>query len=180
MSLQHLILLVKKDLIAFRKNNYSEDYIKNIQTYISDLSEPPQGAFVKSEAMVNSVFPRYNWNKTAGNYLAYMNEDVVPVLSSDFELKTDTVDISLKRRLLISRNTGVFYQFVKDQKENKTFESIEKSKEDFADKYSIDFLIALKGADIPVFIQNRIVKEFTDSISGERFIVFKKNSKGSS
>jgi len=87
------------------------------------------------------------------------------------------LDMSLNKSNLCDNiwlSSYEFYHFVKLQKRNKIFTSIENSQLDFIDINKVDFAFIYPNAIVPQQFTKKIKYQLIDSVSGEKFVVLKK------
>lgn len=64
-----------------------------------------------------------------------------------------------------------FYQYVKQQKEDKKFISYDHSRLDFIHEFDIGYMVVAKGYEVSPLLLKKVKRAITDPVSGERFMV---------
>jgi hypothetical protein len=68
--------------------------------------------------------------------------------------------------------SSTFFNYVKKQKNNNRYKSIEESQVDFINENKIEFGIIDKESEVGNLIKSKIVKEIKDNITGDTFVIF--------
>lgn len=156
-------------------NSYTKSYLDSIRSILQDLEQDTNfnklGLSLSDTANYYDDFAIYPFvYQPFGHYLGYA--------SNNYE----TLNVSLyKVQYLAKRsdtqayiNNNFFIKYLVKQQENGTFTSYENSLLDFIKIYHIRYAIATKEVKLEAVLQPFIAQIITNSVNGERFIVFKK------
>ncbi len=96
-------------------------------------------------------------------YLKYFIDNYHPVSISSFDIPRDTVNINTRDAESSIIENSTFYKFVSEQKNKKTFKSVEKSQIDFIKSFKAGFILLSKNANVSpelnALIVDKIVSE---------------------
>ncbi|SHG93152.1 hypothetical protein SAMN04488109_2521 [Chryseolinea serpens] len=156
-------------------DHFGKEYLQAIKSFVASSSSQgiAAGVSLKGPDEYATVFSKYTVYYTLGDYLPFFANGFVPISISDFEIKLSTANSIDAIRDLNAVKLGLFYRFVQAQKEKGTFHTVEQSQLDFIEKYRVRYAIVSAKATIPPFLQARTQQQFTDTVSGERFLILK-------
>lgn len=150
---------------------YGDTYIQNITTYLNAKNLNPLGvSFLGQEDIQQYPLNAYGITGLTftGMSVKLTEEFHATSLLSIFELNLDTSSRFASALL----KSFEFYNFVQKQKSKGHFAGYEQAKVDFIEHFGIDYALVYKNAQLPAALNKRIKKEFRDSVSGQRFVVF--------
>lgn len=165
--------------LAVRKpiSVYSVDFVDQINKNLNykSINEPTIGVFLLER---NSFEQMCKMSSKAYTHVNMIN--MATLLSNTknasdfFNLSWADIEIEKENYLVNSFvDNSVFMIFVQKQKKNNTFISIEQSKTDFVNEYSIQYLIAEKNTIIPKSLEDKIEKRIIDEKTGWQFCFLK-------
>ncbi len=151
---------------------YSDTYLQQVDTYLA--TQPGgwlAGASLKTGSAYYDVFQKYVTIYTNGSYLAYLGNGGAATISlNDLEIPlADDPFVRAREQQAISM--GLFYRWVAREKAAGTFRDVPTSQRDFVQHYKLKFLIISRGVDVPATLKSLVKAQFTDSVSGEQFLI---------
>lgn len=152
-------------------NLYSESYLSQVTTYLDTHNKNPLGVcFMGNEDLMNYPLNAYGITGLTFSGMSVKLTRQFHAVSnlSIFDLELDTSS-SFNNSLFKSFE---FYNYVKQQKAQNTFISAEQSKADFVNSQSIDYALVYRHGVLPDALKEKVVTSYTDSISGQCFVVF--------
>ncbi|MCI0618983.1 hypothetical protein L0244_38915, partial [bacterium] len=75
----------------------------------------------------------------------------------------------------IMKESSIFYRYFTQVKKQNPLMSIEEAQVLFVDSHNLDWAILSKNVPVNKFLQPRVERTITDSISGEKFLILKKS-----
>lgn len=156
-------------------NIYSDEYLRTVTNYLDTAQINPHGACVWGK----KDFEKYPLNMDgfvgtyySGGSVKFSNKECIMSYLSILDYYIGDTTLSVQFGL---KELSDFTVFVRREKTKNTFYSIEKSKLSYVDQNNIDYIIKYKYGVIPEDLEKRIAYSVTDDLSGESFIVLKKN-----
>lgn len=158
-----------------REPFYSNTYLFNVTKYLNENQEHINRfgvAFMGNEDILKYPFTYFGTASLifSGMSLKFTNDLYYTSNLSIFDVKVDTTDVVIADFF----KAFEFYNFVKKQKIENSFISIDSSKVQFIKKYNIEFAIIYKDGKLPKCFENKIKYKIEDFVSGEKFVVFAK------
>ena len=157
--------------------SHSVDFLKEISQNLDyqSINEPTIGIFLLERKKFEEDC---KMSSSAYTHTNMINE---ATLLSEMKNATDFfnlswADIEVEEENYLVKgfvNNSIFVQFINQQKQNSTFVSIEDSKTDFVNKYTIRYLIAEKNVFINQSLENKIQKRIIDKKTGLQFCILK-------
>lgn len=147
---------------------YSASYIEEIKTLAENGELSDLGGAMKAEEDYFSDFSKITYAYTAAYYLQYFEHEIDCISLSDYEIKINPHN---QRNNLVNRNSGLFYQYVQQQKNEGLFKSLPQSQLSFLKKHKINFLVLSKNVTLDPALNLRIKRKIRDTFSGEQFLL---------
>ncbi len=153
-------------------NLYSDTYLKNVTTYLNTHSLNPLGVcFMGKEDITKYPLNAYGLTGITFSGMSVKLTDRFHAVSnlSIFDMSLDTSDTFSKSLF----KSFEFYNYVKDHQEKYLFTTYEDAKISFINDFNIDYALVYKHGIIPAELEEKISVSYSDSLSGQRLIVFK-------
>jgi hypothetical protein len=153
-------------------------YLNKIQDAISQYNLR-QGISIRAPREYAAAAREFSVNTYVnGMYIAfYFNDALIPISISDYSANVNSENKYIRATEQQLIESGIFYRFVQQQKNAGDFNTIDESQAEFIEKYNIDYGIISNGALLPELLSKNVCDSFSDPVTGDKFIVFKKLSK---
>ncbi|MGZ3865141.1 MAG: hypothetical protein ACXVC6_06060 [Bacteroidia bacterium] len=150
---------------------YSQEYLANIKKI--SASERSGLATMFGGVAVEDKF--YSFDKSGVNlfYQPFLKQFHPPVDLNVFEINDYSTLPEVASIQKACVESSPFFLFVKGQKQKGQFTNIYQSRLDFINRNAISFIVVSKYAEVDSLLEKRIVFQFKDERSGERFISLK-------
>lgn len=166
--LNQLFILPPKLFSHHIKSHYSPDYLEEIKTLADTGKLSGMGGALKAEEDYFSPFSKITYAYTGAYYLQYFPGEIDCISLSDHQIK---INPNNQRNNLVNRNSGIFYQYVLEQKSAGSFQSIPQSQLSFLQKHKINFLVLSKNVTLDPALNLRVKRKIRDTFSGEQFLL---------
>jgi hypothetical protein len=147
---------------------YSDEYLLRISKTVKDNHIEKEGGFLLGKKDYSSVFMKNTIIPRLGTYLGFLRESISPV---DISYNPDDTTAFGQQAL---KNCALG-KFIEKQKEQNVYQTPARSQADFIQKYNLSYLIISRNASPDTMLLQNAKLVITDSMSGERFVVFDHN-----
>lgn len=155
----------------FPYDHYSDEYLQQVkQLFGENKNLNPVGSCILGPKDLNYYYAYSPFYYTLGLYLPYLRNDTFVFSLSEFYTPIPAGAEQAKRARDLTA-AGAFYQFVMQQKAEKTFVSIPQSQVNFIEKHKIQYVIISPDAPENPLLEQKIKKSITDSATGERLVI---------
>jgi hypothetical protein len=151
----------------------SNDYLEKIREVIK-TRQLKSGVSIKDAGVLMEPHEKYNAVYPLGEYIMLMDESVAIVNIGDYNTPIDSSSSMTYERSMKAISGGLFYRYVKNKANGKiTRAMVESMQLSFVNEYKIQFLILTKFSSVPEKLASRVDEIFSDSSTGEKFVILK-------
>jgi hypothetical protein len=173
-----MALLLAQGVQAFSRLHapdvHSSEYLGAVQRAV-ERYRLQAGVSIKDAGALQDIFSKYNAAYPMGNYLVVMRDGLSVVNIGDFNTPIDSSSVLNQYRSVKAIQNGLFYKQVMQAHKNKvpSGDFIEREQVAFIRRHRMQFVILSANATLPVALATEVMREITDSKSGERFVILK-------
>jgi len=168
-------ITTQKNIQSYHSQKYSASYITGIKAFAETNNKNPIGVYIKGKDDYQLLFDKNPAFGALGDYLKIIKSNYNTISLSVFDIPLDSLNQIDFNREQVFITSSACWKFVNAQKESGSFKSISQSQIDFIRTYHIQYGIISKNGIISPEMNIIASKTITDSISGERFVIFTAN-----
>lgn len=153
------------------RQEYSEDYLVQVQTALQELAENSVGVFVYPPSFYkDDLFSKVIRHQLPAGYLALF-PDVVGIINIGIdEIPYSQNDLYRLQEERLRKNSE-FYQFVQERRKTKNVISSKDFQNEFIRQYAIQFIIVGKSVSLDTIHYKNCEKVLDDALCGEKLLL---------